>query len=177
MPTRDHHDAGDDRPLEPREDRLLDASLGRRPVDGLEPDLRAEAEALGDLVRAAREGLAAPAPDPVRVADLRDAARDVAVAARSPLVTGGFWRHLQGGLRRSPLIRVAAASLLVHLAALPVLAWIHFSAAPEPGLRIRFEQPTEPLTAEPEPELLAPVELPLVPDQLDEPDAELPGGR
>ena len=47
-------------------------------------------------------------------------------------------RYLRAGLRFSPVLRVAAASLLFHLAALPVLAYLVWSAGVEP-LELSYE--------------------------------------
>jgi len=46
-------------------------------------------------------------------------------------------------LRRSPLLRIAAASLLVHLLALPVLAWFAFRPPDRAPLVVRFLPPDE----------------------------------
>ena len=152
-----------DRPLAPDEERLLDAALGLSPL-GDQGAL--EARELVDLVARTRAGLTGAPVDPARVAALVSAARGEADRTRRS-AGGSFWRHLRGGLRHDRLVQVAAASLLVHLAALPVLAWMHFSAPPERSLNIRFEQPSQPLTAEPEPELLEPVELPFADKELE----------
>lgn len=65
-------------------------------------------------------------------------------------VFGGFLRHR---LHASVLLRVVAASLLIHVAALPVLAYFGW-VAPEPTTHIGFEFPKDlPYReAEPEPE-------------------------
>lgn len=151
-----HANEPQDLPLGQSEERALDFSLGRLETEA--PD--AEAQALRRLVETARTELAqdgAPA-NAVAVAELRAAARSAAASEAS------FWRHLQGGLRHSPLIRIAAASLIIHMAALPVLAWLHFSAPQERAIFIRFEEPAEALTSEPTPELLEP----LAPEEVEE---------
>ncbi|MDF1797890.1 MAG: hypothetical protein P1V81_01835 [Planctomycetota bacterium] len=149
-----HANEPQDLPLGQAEERALDFSLGR-----IEPDAAlvetAEAQALRRLVETVRSqvSLDAAAPSAASIDELRSAAR----SAAGPGLPGSFWRHLQGGLRTSPWIRLAAASLVIHMAALPVLAWLHFKAPPERALFIRFEEPAEALTSEPTPELLEPL--------------------
>lgn len=79
------------------------------------------------------------------------------------------WRgdlRLLGGfaaerLRSSRLLRLAAASLLVHLAALPVLAWYALLPPRETGLQISIEPRAE---------------TPLLPEEAEEPVRELAQG-
>jgi len=63
-------------------------------------------------------------------------------------------------LRASPALRVAAASLLLHLLALPVLAWFVWRAEqPRYPFQVTTEEPPEPVfepAREPEPELIVP---------------------
>jgi hypothetical protein len=151
-----------DHPLTPAEEALLDYSLGRAgqvpAPDGL------EAERLRELVETARLAASTtqPAPAPELVAELQAAAR----AAASPEALG-FWRLLEGGLRTNVWVRLVAASLVIHLAALPVLAWLHFSQPERPALWIHFEEPPPVLTSEPQPELLEAVEQPELADPTD----------
>ncbi len=104
--------APEELPLATEEERLLDAALGLGSSDALECEQAAEARALSVLVADSRRELRAGTADEGLVEELRAAAR--AEAASRPASTGGFWRHLQGGLRRDRLIQVAAASLLIH---------------------------------------------------------------
>ena len=64
----------------------------------------------------------------------RLAERILARTTREDLGWRGDWRLLRGfvgqRLRSSGVLRFAAASLLVHLLALPVLAWLAFRDAP-----------------------------------------------
>ena len=98
--------------------------------------------------------------DAERLAPLRERAlgeRVLEASSRAPLDWRArrqvFGRVLAEGLRSSALMRLAAASLLLHLAALPVLAWMVWGAVEEeralfisPGLdqvAPRFEEDQE----------------------------------
>ena len=123
------------------------------------PQLR-ELEELLARSRAALER-ATRVPEPVRER-LTDAvlARTTraAVFDEPPISFGAL---LASSLRRSRLLRLAAASLLVHLIALPVLAWYVIDRRQEPQVLITIEPPSEPLEwAEPEVERLPPPVLP-----------------
>jgi hypothetical protein len=78
-----------------------------------------------------------------------------------------LWRgFLAQRLRSSAVLRVVAASLLVHVAALPVLAYYTWRApAPERGVRVDFARPSEPPFRESEPE---------PPSEVDAPEVALP---
>lgn len=148
--------------LSAAEQRLLDFGLGLKDELPAGPETQ-EASDLRELVarvRASAESVQAPAASE-RVAILVGAAREL--ADRPALPTPSFWQLLEGGLRTSLLLRVVAASLVVHLCALPVLAWLHFSTPERGALWIHFEEPPPVLTSEPQPELLEPVVLPEVP--------------
>jgi hypothetical protein len=67
-----------------------------------------------------------------------------------------FLHYLRARLGESILLRVVAASLLLHLAALPVLAYLVLRAERPAGYRISVELPQESPFA-PEPETPAPV--------------------
>ena len=103
--------------LSPAEEALLDFSLGLASelAPGVDPTEAARWRSLVQEVRVTSE---VPI-DPRRVASLIAAAR---LTAEPP--TPSFWQVLEGGLRTSLLLRVVAASLVVHLCALPVLAWL-----------------------------------------------------
>ena len=56
------------------------------------------------------------------------------------------WRFARSRLRASPLLRAAAAILAIHLAALPVLAWIVLRAPPRDGaINVTIELPRRPV--------------------------------
>ena len=102
----------------------------------------------------------------------RDVARDERLAqavfastTREDLGWRGDWRligdFLRTRLAESRVLRVAAASLLAHLVALPVLAYVVLNGAPARApIFIDFEPPAEslfaPLEAEPRPEIDVP---------------------
>jgi len=91
------------------------------------------------------------------------AQRVLARTTREDLGVGGDLALLRGFLRErwraSRALRIAAASLLVHLAALPLLAYYGYFARREPYV-LRFEMPARPAPFEGEPEPTLPVELP-----------------
>jgi len=127
---------------------LLDeASRAGHPRAELERDARraarlAEVEAfLTDCREELRAESREPEPESLRELERRVLRRTTRedVSWRGDLrLVGGF---LRTRLRSSVLLRVVAASLLVHLAALPVLAYFGW-IAPEPTPRIAFELPT-----------------------------------
>ena len=97
-------------------------------------------------------------PDPAREAHERLVRRVLARTTREDLSWRGdlcvYGDWIARALRSSLVLRVAAASLLLHLAALPVLAWLalhaervdpHFNTAIEP-----IAEPTPPRTREPD---------------------------
>lgn len=151
-----------DTPLSAQDERLLDAALGHAPAEG------EGAEWAAFVTELRRDALAEVAPpSAARAAAVIDRVEEhVAQERRST------WRLLRSGLRHNALLRVAAASLVVHLAALPVLAWLHFSAVERPDVYVEFEEHLPMPVAEELPEVLAPVavEDPKSLDQL-QPDA------
>lgn len=145
----------DELPLTDAEETQLAFSLGLCDEAALEGTSSKEAQELRKLVLKVQNqaALEHSAPDPAQVKQLQAATRQ---AAR-PL---GLWSQVEGSLRRSPWLRLVAASLVVHLAALPVLAWLHFAQPERPAIWIHFEEPAPALTSDPQPELLEPIELP-----------------
>ena len=107
----------------------------------------------------------------------RDAERDarlaqtvLATTTREDLGWRGDWRligdFLRTRLAESRVLRVAAASFLAHLVALPVLAYVVLSGAPARApINLGIEPPVEdlfaPLEAEPRPE----IDVPRVPGE------------
>ena len=143
-----------EKPLTSAEEALLDYSLG---LSSALSDVDAnDAAQMRELVVEARRACEASA-SPVasdRIVQLQAAAR----AAADP-APPSFWQLLRGELHANIWVRLVAASLVIHLAALPVLAWLHFSPPERPPLWIHFEEPPPVLTSEPQPELLAPIDL------------------
>ena len=128
-------DPSSEAPLSPAQERQLAAALGELPAAD------EEARALRALVVEARaatssEGVPVAAH---RVAALQEAAADAAFE-RTARERRSTWSLLRTGLHHSALLRVAAASLLVHLCALPVLAYLHFTAVAKPALYIDIER-------------------------------------
>ena len=145
-------------PLTPQEEALLAYSLGLSEELPGDAPTTSEAAALRELVSEARGSARREAPRTAAVEAIQAAARRAAGETSTPSI----WTQLEGGLKRSLLLRLVAASLVIHLAALPVLAWLHFSQPERPPLWIHFEEPPPVLTSEPQPELLEPIELPEV---------------
>lgn len=150
MSFNDAH-PGPDRPLTAEQERLLAAALGEVPATD---DEARGMHALVLEVRAATttEGTAV---DPHRVATLAAAAADAALE-RTARERRSTWSLLRSGLDHSALLRVAAASLLIHLCALPVLAYLHFTAVAKPALYIDIERDRPLPIAVEEAELLPP---------------------
>lgn len=70
-----------------------------------------------------------------------------ALRSASPL---RFPRSLRERLNSSTLVRLVAASVLLHLCALPVLAYLWWRPADRTGIQVEFPPPREPLSAYPE---------------------------
>lgn len=143
-----------DAPLSPAEEHLLEVALGRRPAA---PTESAEGAALRELVaelRRVESARTASEPHPARVAAVLGAVADRVAGQRR-----SSWSLLKSGLRHSALLRVAAASLLIHLAALPVLAWLHYANQPSRALYIEFEKDLPMPVSDELPEVLQPMEL------------------
>jgi hypothetical protein len=70
-----------------------------------------------------------------------------ALRSASPLHFSRGWRER---LNSSTLVRLVAASVLLHLCALPVLAYLWWRPADRAGIQIEFPPPREPLSAYPE---------------------------
>jgi hypothetical protein len=81
-------------------------------------------------------------------------------------LVGGF---LRDRLSRSVVLRVAAASLLLHMAALPVLAYYVFLAPATPPINIDLIRHEDQYPAQPFPEDRAEPESPLEVDLIEEP--------
>lgn len=150
--------------LTPEEEALLDFSLGLRAP---EESPGTEAHELRGLVEATR-----------RACRQADGAAEEAVSGRDERVLAvqaaaqaegepSFWRLLEGGLRTNMWLRLVAASLVVHLAALPVLAWFSFTERERPPLFINFEKPEPVLVDDPAPELLEPLSAEELPELLE----------
>ncbi|MEZ5980019.1 MAG: hypothetical protein R3F34_17650 [Planctomycetota bacterium] len=131
MTDRDHIDQ--DRPLDPEEDALVRALESH--VAGGRSD---ESFADVDRLRAALRTLDRVERDAVE--RVVDAAVDEVVLASRRSRTIDFFA---AGLRRSPLLRVLAASLVLHLLALPVVAYMVFAPEPEAPYRIEIELPRD----------------------------------
>jgi hypothetical protein len=161
-----HSDPPNDAPLSPEQERLLDAALG---FVRAQSDEEAALKTLVETVRRVEEG-AVSAPKPTSIQAVL-AAVDRRVDAQLAAQRMSTWQLFRNGLRHSALLRVAAASLLVHLAALPVLAWLHYSTAARPALNIYFERNLPLPIAEEQAEILAPLVIPQ--DELGIPQDEL----
>lgn len=166
MTLQTNPDNSSDPPLSPEEARQLDAALG---YVRAESDEEAALEALVQTVRRV-EDTAVTTPRPASIQAVLDAV-DRRVDAQLAAERLSTWQLFRNGLRHSALLRVAAASLLVHLAALPVLAWLHYSTPVRPALNIYFERNLPLPIAEEIPEVLSPLELPpaLPSDQVEQP--------
>lgn len=142
-----------DLPLTPEQERQLDSGLGLT-----DQELDANALAIREVVRRVRAAEQPKAVDPKRISAVVAAAR---AASQAPEIeVPSLWTVLQGRLQNSVLMRVVAASLVVHLAALPVLAWLHFVTPKREPFFIHFEPPPPVLTSEPQPEMLEPIVVP-----------------
>jgi len=126
---------------------LLDEDTrGRTPRAELEAQGEQVAERLGDwdaFVQRCRVELAEDASaDVAQTSGLEE--RILARTTREDVSWRGDWRLLRGFLGQrlgaSVVLRVVAASLLVHIAALPVLAYYTY-LAPEPETVIQFDLP------------------------------------
>ncbi len=149
-------------PLRERDELVLEALLG-------DPDARARARerlarepgGAAELARLA-DGLARAGASLVRAVPLaprpeaRFVARVLARTTRQDLSWRGDARllgdFLRTRLRASPLLRVVAASFVLHLVAAPVLAWwILREQVPARRITIQIEQPAEDPFAPPPP--------------------------
>jgi len=148
-----------DLPLTPAEEALLDFSLGHTDQCA---ENSLEATSMRELVSQARLDArsAADVPSNALIESVREAARE---SVPQP----SFWRLLEGGLRTNMLVRIVAASLVIHLAALPVLAWLQFSQKERGPIYIQFEKPEPVLVDQPAPELLEPVNIDELPEWLE----------
>jgi hypothetical protein len=161
--------------LTAEEERMLDLALGRGALPDAGSECGAEAASLRLFVAQTRAELGqldvvVPARLSIAQAALSDACEDNLVASTSPGLFGDFalgFDFFKKRLKRNAALRIAAASLLIHLTALPVLAWFAF-VKPEPSfINIHIEKPPVVLTEEPDAEVLEPLNL------LDEASAEL----
>ncbi len=138
------------------------AALGGAGETPLSPEAaRAEAESLAAFAPRLVERLDSLEPEPERAAELAERTLALFADLPSPAARRG-WRLLLG----SPLLRVAAASLLLHLLALPVLAFLAYapkegrlgwtlSLEPPPSWPFAEPAPWEAERAEDEPEAAA----------------------
>jgi len=125
-------------------------------------DAERDAE-LRDFARRARATLRS-APVMTRVRERALVERTLAATTREDLGVRGDWRLVRefagARWRSSPAVRVAAASLLLHLAALPVLGYYALRRSAPPQPTIGFELPAEQAFDEP----LEPAPLPVPAD-------------
>jgi hypothetical protein len=133
------------------EERLLELLLSRSPESERElsqlrrdPRVAADVEALDAFLDTCRERLEVPVETRQAEAVVE---RVLARTSREDLSIGGDLRLLRGfvheRLRASVVLRLVAASLLVHVMALPVLAWVLLVQEPK-GPLITFEPPHPP---------------------------------
>jgi hypothetical protein len=148
--------------LSAEQERLLDLAIGRGTLPNVSDGLGGEAAALREFVQQTRASLSVlDTMDAARLelakAELAEACEERIAASGHPGIFGDFvlgFEFFKARLKRNAALRMAAASLLVHLTALPVLAWFAF-AKPEPGyITIRFEEAPVVLTEEPGDEIL-----------------------
>jgi len=131
------------------------ARAGRAAIER-EPGAAARLAGLEAFLERCRAGCAGPEVEAGAERDLVE--RVLARTTREDLswrgdlrLVGGF---LAARLRSSVVVRIAAASLLVHLCALPLLAMMGFFESAPPGPVIRVEPPRERIFQPQEPEPL-----------------------
>jgi hypothetical protein len=151
--------------LSAQEERLLDLALGREAhskVDLAHSSEAAEAAELRAFLLQTRTSLSEfDAMDPARLSAAREALQQActeraATPARSSQVhsLAEAYSGFKARLKENLALRIAAASLLLHLTALPVLAWFVFVTPERAPLNLHWEPPVEVLTEEPGEEVL-----------------------
>jgi len=140
--------------LTKEEERLLDLALGKGSLPPGNTELGTAAGELRSFVADTRSKLG-------MLDALSDRARNRATEQISmachdkvtqPGIRGGIVLRLdffRARLKSNVALRIAAASLLVHLTALPVLAWLTFSEPAPRFLNLRIEEPSVSLTEDP----------------------------
>ena len=144
----------EDPKLTQEQERLLDLALGKGSLPSDDSEVGAAAVELRNFVAETRGKLAEF--DVLSEQALQDAGERISMACHDqvaqPGLMGGIvlrFDFFRACLKRNAALRIAAASLLLHLTALPVLAWLTFSD-PEPRfLNIRIEDPPVVLTEDP----------------------------
>lgn len=143
------------------DERYLDAHLNGEPDPSLDPATMDKWNESIDRLRAvAKEEDATPAADQRRlVQSILSRTTGEDLSWRGDLALYG--RFFKERLKESPWLQLAAASLLVHLAALPALAFYQWWTEPEPRpLYFDFESPVDHQVPELPPELDQPLEVP-----------------
>ncbi|MFT4710261.1 MAG: hypothetical protein ACI9D0_000106 [Bacteroidia bacterium] len=154
MKSAPFSDMSEDPKLTQEQERLLDLALGKGSLPTSDSELGAAAVELRSFVAETRSKLGEF--DVLTEQSLQEAAEQVSMACHDkvaqPGLLGGIVLRLEffrACLKNNVALRIAAASLLVHLTALPVLAWLAF-AKPEPRfLNVRIEEPRAVLTEDP----------------------------
>lgn len=144
----------EDPTLTKEEERLLDLALGKGSLPLGDTELGASAAELRSFIAETRSQLGEF--DVLSNQALSRATEQVSMACQDkvtqPGILGGIVLRLdffRARLKSNAALRIAAASLLVHLTALPVLAWLTFSE-PEPRFfNFRIEEPPASLTEDP----------------------------
>lgn len=114
------------------------------------------------------------APEPGLAADRALAERVLARTTRQDLSWHGELRLVRSfvndRLGASTVLKLVAASLLLHVLALPVVAWVLLTSDPEDGFFIRFEDRPDPVAEEvAEPMIVLPDERATIEDLLGDP--------